>query len=115
MQLPQPHQMARDTAAICDLCDLFQGFSKPRQLVRVAKCVSATLIPLNVCRPSGDCTYGKLKRRFPNCVPRLDCAELHGQSMLQVRCNKHIDHHLWQILRDEKVALHVDMEFVQIY
>jgi hypothetical protein len=35
--------------------------------------------------------------------------------MWQVRRNKHIAHHLWQILRDEKVALHVDMEFEQIY
>jgi hypothetical protein len=35
--------------------------------------------------------------------------------MWQVLCNKHIDRHLWQILHDEKVALHVDMEFEQIY
>jgi hypothetical protein len=48
MQLPQPHQMARDTAATCDLYDLFQGFAKPPQLVRVAECVIANLIPLSV-------------------------------------------------------------------
>jgi hypothetical protein len=81
----------------------------------VEECVIATLIPLNVCRPLGDCTCGKLKQHFPSCVPRLDCAESHGQSKLQVQSNKHIGHHLGQILRDEKVALHVDMEFEQIY
>jgi hypothetical protein len=107
--------MARDIAATCDPCGLFQGFSKPHQLVRVEECVVATPIPLNVCRPSGDCTCDKLKRRFPNCARRLDCAESHGQWMLQVQSNKHIGHRLWQILHDEKVALHVDMEFEQIY
>jgi hypothetical protein len=107
--------MARDIAATCDLCDQFQGFSKPPQLVRVEECVVATLIPLNVCRPLGDCTCGKLKQHFPSCVPRRDCAESHGQSKLQVQSNKHIGHRLWQILHDEKVALHVDMEFEQIY
>jgi hypothetical protein len=35
--------------------------------------------------------------------------------MWQVLCNKHIDHHLWQKLRDEKVEQHDDMEFEQIY
>jgi hypothetical protein len=107
--------MARDTAATCDLCGLFQGFSKPHQLVRVEGYVIATLIPLNACRPLGDCTCDKLKRRFPNCVRRLDCAESHGQWMLQVQRSKRIDHHLGQKLRDEKVALHVDTEFEQIY
>jgi hypothetical protein len=41
--------------------------------------------------------------------------ESRGQLMWQVLCNKHIDHHLGQKLHDEKVALHVDMEFEQIY
>jgi hypothetical protein len=107
--------MALGTATTCDLCDQFQGFSKPPQLVRVEECVIATLIPLNVCRPLGDCTCGKLKQHFPSCVPRLDCAESHGQSKLQVQSNKHIGHRLGQKLRDEKVALHVDKEFEQIY
>jgi hypothetical protein len=107
--------MALGTATTCDLCDQFQGFSKPPQLVRVEECVIATLIPLNVCRPLGDCTCGKLKQHFPSCVHRLDCAESHGQSKLQVRSNKHIDRHLGQKLHDEKVALHDDMEFEQIY
>jgi hypothetical protein len=35
--------------------------------------------------------------------------------MWQVLRNKHIDHHLGQKLHVEKVALHVDMEFEQIY
>jgi hypothetical protein len=115
MQLPQPRQMARDTVAICDLCDQFQGFSKLRQLARVEESLIANLIPSNVYLPLSDCTCGTLKRRFPNCAHHHDCAESRGQLMWQVLCNKHIDRHLWQILHDEKVALHVDMEFEQIY
>ena len=86
-----------------------------RQLARVEASLISTLIPSNVYRPLGGCTCDKLKRRFPNCVRRLDCAESRGQLMWQVLCNKHIDHHLGQKLHDEKVALHVDMEFEQIY
>jgi hypothetical protein len=115
MQLLQPHQMALGTATICDLCDLFQGFSKQPQLARVEASLSATLIPSNFYQPLSDCTCGMQKQRFPSCVHRHDCAESHGQSMLQVLSNKHIDHHLWQKLRDEKVELHVDMEFEQTY
>jgi hypothetical protein len=115
MQLLQPHQMALGTATICDLCDLFQGFSMLRQLARVEASLIATLIPSNVYQPLSDCTCDKRKRRFPNCVRHRDCAESHGQSMSQVRCNKHIDHHLWQKLRDEKVEQRDDMEFEQIY
>jgi len=111
----QPHQMARDTAATCDLCDQFQGFSTPRLLARVEVSVISNPIPSNVYQPLGDCTCGKLKQRFPNCVPRLDCEESHGQSMLQVPRNKHNAHHLLQILHDEKVELHDDKEFEQIY
>ena len=107
--------MARDTAATCDLCDQFQGFSKPRLLARVEVSVISNLIPSNVYQPLGDYTCGKLKQRSPNCVPRLDCEELHGQSMLQVLRNKRIVHHLLQILLDEKVELHDDKEFEQIY
>jgi hypothetical protein len=115
MQSPQPHQMALGTATTCDLCDQFQGFSKLRQLARVEESLIANLIPSNVYLPLGDCTCGTLKRRFPNCAHHHDCEESHGQLMSQVRCNKHIDHHLWQKLRDEKVELHDDMEFEQIY
>jgi hypothetical protein len=107
--------MARDTAATCDLCDQFPEFAMPRPLARVEESVIANLIPSNVYLPLSDCTCGTLKPRFPNCAHRHDCAESHGQSMSQVRRNKHIAHHLWQILRDEKVVLHVDMEFEQIY
>jgi hypothetical protein len=86
--------MALGTATTCDLCDQFQGFSKPPQLVRVEECVIATLIPSSVYQPLSDCTYGTLKRHFPNCVRHLDYEESHGQSMSQVLSNKHIDHHL---------------------
>jgi hypothetical protein len=107
--------MARDTATTCDLCDQFQGFSKRRQLARVEASLVANLIPSNAYRPLSDCTCDKLKQRFPSCAHHHDCAELHGQSMLQVLSNKRIDHHLWQKLRDEKVERHDDKEFEQIY
>jgi hypothetical protein len=107
--------MARDTAATCDLCDQFQGFSKPRLLARVEVSVISNLIPSNVYQPLSDCTCGKLKQRSPNCVPRLDCEESHGQSMLQVLRNKHNVRRLLQKLHDEKVELHDDKEFEQIY
>jgi hypothetical protein len=81
MQLPQPRQMARDTAAICDLCDLFQGFSMLPQLARVEVSLIANLTLSNVYQPLSDCTCDKLKQHFPNCAPRLDCAGLHGQLM----------------------------------
>jgi hypothetical protein len=93
--------MALGTAATCDLYDLFQGFSMLRQLARVEECLNANLIPLNFCRLYRDCTCDKLKRHFPNCVHRLDYAESRDQLMLQGPSNKRIDHHLWQILRDE--------------
>jgi hypothetical protein len=115
MQLLQPHQMARDTAATCDLCDQFPGFAMQPQQVREEESVIATLIPSSVYQLLGDCTCGMQKRHFPNCVRHLDCEESHGQLMSQVLNNKHIDHHLLQILRAEKVALHDDMEFEQIY
>jgi nucleotidyltransferase/DNA polymerase involved in DNA repair len=86
--------MARDTAAICDLCDQFQGFAMLPQLVRVEESAIATLIPSSVYQPLSDCTYGTLKRHFPNCVRHRDYEESHGQSMSQVLSNKHIDHHL---------------------
>jgi len=114
MQLLQPHQMALGTATICDLCDLFQGFSMLPQLVRVEVSAIATLIPSNVYQPLGDCICDTLKRRSPSCVHHHDCVESHGQSMLPVPSNKHIDHHLWQKLRDEKVGQSGDMEFEQI-
>jgi hypothetical protein len=72
--------MAPGTATTCDLCDQFQEFSKLRQLARVEAFLIANLVPSNVYRPSGDCTCGTLKRRFPNCGHRRDCAESHGQS-----------------------------------
>jgi hypothetical protein len=86
-----------------------------RQLARVEVSLIANLIPSNVYRPLDDCTCGTLKRRFPNCAHRHDCAESHGQSMSQVRNSKRIDRHLGQKLRDEKVEPHDDMEFEQIY
>jgi len=107
--------MALDTATTCDLCDQFQEFAMLHLQARVEESLIANLIPSNVYQPLSDCTCDKLKRRFPNCVPHLDCVESHGQLKLQVRRNKHIDHHLGQKLHDEKVALHVDMEFEQIY
>jgi hypothetical protein len=107
--------MALGTATICDLCDQFQGFSMPLQLARVEESASANLIPSNVYQPLNGCTCGMQKQHSPNCAHRHDCAESHGQSMLQVRCNKRIGHHLAQILHDVKVALHDDMEFEQIY
>jgi hypothetical protein len=107
--------MARDTATTCDLYDLFQGFSKPHQLARVEESLIANLTPSNVYLPLSDCTCGTLKRHFPSCAHRHDCEESHGQSMSQVQCNRRIDHHLWQKLRDEKVEQHDDMEFEQIY
>jgi hypothetical protein len=107
--------MVLDTATICDLCDQFPGFAMLPRLARVEASLNATLIPLNVCRPSGDCTCDKPKQRFPNCAHRRDCAESHGQSMLQGPSNKHIDRHLWQKLHDGKVERHVDREFEQIY
>jgi hypothetical protein len=115
MQSPQPHQMALGTATTCDLCDQFQGFSKLHQLARVGESLIANLIPSNVYQPLGDCTCGRQIQRFPNCAHRHDCAESHGQSMSQVRNSKRIDHHLGQKLRAEKVELHDDMEFEQIY
>jgi hypothetical protein len=107
--------MARGTAATCDLCDQFQEFAMPPQLARVEASLIANLIPSNVYQPLGDCTCGKLKRHFPNCAHHRDCAESHGQSMLQGPSNKHIDRHLWQKLHGGKVERHVDTEFEQIY
>jgi hypothetical protein len=107
--------MARGTAATCDLCDQFQEFAMPPQLARVEASLIANLIPSNVYQLLGDCTCDKQKRHSPNCAHHRDCAESHGQSMLQVPSNKRIDHHLGQKLRDEKVELHDDMEFEQIY
>jgi hypothetical protein len=86
--------MARDTVAICDLCDQFQGFAMLPQLVRVEGSAIATLIPSSVYQPLSDCTYGTLKRHFPNCVRHRDCEESRDQSMSQVLSSKHIDHHL---------------------
>jgi hypothetical protein len=114
MPLPQPHQMALGTATICDLCDQFQGFAMPLQLAREEESLSANPIPSNVYQPLNGCTCGTQKPRSPNYAHRHDCAESHGQSMLQVRRNKRIAHHLVQILHDVKVALHGDMEFEQI-
>jgi hypothetical protein len=86
--------MARDTAAICDLCDQFQGFAMLPQLVRVEEFVIATLIPSSVYQPLSDCTYGTLKRHFPNYVRHHGYAESRDQSMSQVLSSKHIDPHL---------------------
>jgi hypothetical protein len=64
------------------------------QLVRVEGSAIATLIPSSVYQPLSDCTYGTLKRHFPNCVRHRDCEESRDQSMSQVLSSKHIDHHL---------------------
>ena len=107
--------MALDKATIDYPCDPFREFAMPHQLVREE--VSEVSIPnlLEVYLPLSDCTCGKQKQRSPNCVPRLDYAESHGQLMLRVLRNKHIDHHLWQKLRVWKVEQHDDKEFEQIY
>jgi hypothetical protein len=67
--------MVLGTATICDLCDLFQGFSKQPQLARVEASLIANLIPLNVYQLLSDCTCGKLKQHFPNCAHHHGCGE----------------------------------------
>jgi hypothetical protein len=79
MRLLQPHQMALDTATICDLCDLFPEFSMLHQLVHEARCA--------ISQPSSfNClsalmwlrTCDKLKQHFPNYVRHHGYEELRG-------------------------------------
>jgi hypothetical protein len=60
----------------------------------VEEFVIATLIPSSVYQPLSDCTYGTLKRHFPNYVRHHGYAESRDQSMSQVLSSKHIDPHL---------------------
>jgi hypothetical protein len=106
--------MAAGTATICDLCDLCPRFSTLHQLVHVAECANATLIPSNVCQLLHGCTYGKQRQHSPNCDHHLDYVELHGRLMLPVLSSKHIVHHREQRLLDVKVELSDDMECEQI-
>jgi len=68
-----------------------------------------------VYQPLRDCIDDMQQRRFPNCVRRHESAESRDQLRLRHFHNKHSDHHLAQKLLGEKVELHGDMEFAQIY
>jgi len=68
-----------------------------------------------VYQPLHDCNDDKQQPRSPNCVRRHENVESRDQSRLRHFHNKHNDHHLAQKLLGEKVELHGDMEFAQIY
>jgi hypothetical protein len=107
--------MALDTAATCDLCDLFQESSMRRQLALAEVCAIATPTLSTVYLPLSDCTCGRLKPHSPSCGHRHDFEESHGRLRLLVLNSKHNVHHREQRLHDEIMALSDDMEFEQIY
>jgi hypothetical protein len=110
-----PRQRVVNTAANDHQFDQFQGFSRPPLLVLAAYGEASSQSLSDVCRPLSDCTCGRLKRRFPKREHRHDCVERHDLWMWRALCNTHIGHHREQRLHDEITALHVDMEYEQIY
>jgi hypothetical protein len=61
------------------LCDRCQEFARQRQQVRAEVSEVSNLIPSAVYQPLSDCTYGKPRQHFPNCVRHHESVELRGQ------------------------------------
>jgi len=107
--------MAVSTAAIDHRFYLCQGFSRQHPLVHVAADADANQSPLNSYQPLGDCIYDMPRQHFPKYEHHHGFAAQRDQSMLQVRCSKHIARHREQRLPGAITALHVDMGYGQIY
>jgi hypothetical protein len=71
--------MVQGMEANAYLCDLCQEFARQRQQVRAEVSEVSNLILSAVYQPLGDCTYGRPRQHFPNCVRRHVIAELRGQ------------------------------------
>ena len=118
MQLRPQHRCARrqklqDKRPTCGVAYPFPKFSMPILQVRVVASVISNPSLLRCDLLLRDYIYDRQRQRSPSYALRLDCAELHGQSKLQERCNKHICLHHEQKARAEIKALNDDKEFLQ--
>jgi hypothetical protein len=107
--------MVRDREPNASQLFPYQEFSTRLQRVHAESSAISNQVLLAFDLLLSDCTYGKHSQRSPKSDRHRDCAEEHGQWMLQSLRNRHNVRHRGQRLRAVKVEQYGDKEFSQIY